>query len=69
MREQRPVATTRYELYWLWSIKYQPHTWQMLVDARDTFFQTDPFAAVPRETELDRPDGVLFFFGVSTVGG
>ena len=69
VRESRPVATTRYELYWIWSIQYQPHTWQMLVDARDTYFQTDPFAAVPREpidnkpTSKQRQDGVLFFFG------
>lgn len=63
-RASRPVATTRYELYWIWSRHYQPHTWQMLVDARDTYFQTDPFAAVPREPSLDRQSGVLFFFGV-----
>lgn len=62
-RSERPVATTRYELYWLWSVQYQPHTWQMLVDARDTYFQTDPFAAVPREPDLKRPNGVIFFFG------
>ena len=64
VRASRPVATTRYELYWIWSRQYQPHTWQMLVDARDTYFQSDPFAAVPREPELDRDSGVLFFFGV-----
>lgn len=66
-RAERPVATTRYELYWLWSIQYQPHTWQMLVDARDTYFQTDPFAAVPREPDMNRKNGVIFFFGVSIV--
>ncbi|CAB9509816.1 expressed unknown protein [Seminavis robusta] len=62
-REARPVATTRYELYWIWSTQYQPHTWQMLVDARDTFFQEDPFASVPREPNLQRKNGVIFFFG------
>ena len=66
-RASRPVATTRYELYWIWSRHYQPHTWQMLVDARDTYFQTDPFAAVPREPNLERKSGVLFFFGVRAV--
>jgi hypothetical protein len=66
-RIARPVATTRYELYWLWAINYNKHAWLMLVDARDTYFQTDPFAAVPRESNLDRKDGVIFFFGVSNV--
>lgn len=63
-RIARPVATTRYELYWLWAIHYNKHSWLMLIDARDTYFQTDPFAQVPREPDLDRDDGVIFFFGV-----
>ena len=37
----------------------------MLIDARDTIFQTNPFLQVPREKNLDRDDGVLLFFGVS----
>ena len=37
----------------------------MLIDARDTIFQTNPFLQVPREENLDRDDGVLLFFGVS----
>jgi hypothetical protein len=63
-RVARPVATTRYELYWIWSLQYNKHSWIMLVDARDTYFQTDPFAAVPREPNLERNSGVIFFFGV-----
>lgn len=65
-RTARPVATTRYELYWIWATHYHKHSWIMLIDARDTYFQTDPFAEVPREPNPDRNDGVLFFFGVST---
>jgi hypothetical protein len=62
VRGQRPVATTRYELYWIWSRLYQPHTWQMLVDARDTFFQSNPFATVPRD-QTNSNNGLLYFFG------
>jgi len=65
-RPSRTVATTRYELYWIWAINYQPHSWIMLLDARDAFFQTNPFANVPREQVKDRPDGILYFFGVSS---
>ena len=39
----RVVATLRYEWYWVWSLQYNPNVWIMLVDARDTFFQTNPF--------------------------
>lgn len=64
-RPSRTVATTRYELYWLWTIHYKPHSWIMLLDARDAFFQTNPFEHVPREKMESRPDGLLYFFGVS----
>eukprot|EP00804_Cyclotella_cryptica_P005342 CCRYP_017423-RA/>CCRYP_017423-RA protein AED:0.03 eAED:0.03 QI:394/1/1/1/1/1/3/123/599 len=42
-REPRPVATARYELYWMWSLQYEEHSWIMLIDARDAWFQVDPF--------------------------
>jgi hypothetical protein len=54
----RVVATLRYEWYWIWAQYYNPNVWIMLVDARDSFFQTDPFAGLPRNQ-----DGLLYFFG------
>lgn len=65
-REARTIATTRYELYWLWCLHYQPHVWVMLLDARDSYFQTNPFDTVPRESDPSKPNGILHFFGVST---
>ena len=65
-REARTIATTRYELYWLWSLHYKPHTWIMLIDARDSYFQTNPFDTVPRDTDPNKKSGVLHFFGVSS---
>lgn len=64
-REARTIATTRYELYWLWSLHYEPHVWVMLLDARDSYFQTNPFDTVPRESDPTNPSGILHFFGVS----
>lgn len=54
----RVVATLRYEWYWIWALKYNPESWLMLMDARDTFFQTNPFHGLPREQ-----NGLLYFFG------
>lgn len=54
----RVVATLRYEWYWIWAQHYNPNSWVMLVDARDSFFQTNPFANVPRNQ-----NGLLYFFG------
>ncbi|KAI2499551.1 hypothetical protein MHU86_14912 [Fragilaria crotonensis] len=62
-RDARTIATTRYELYWLWSLHYKPHTWIMLIDARDSYFQTNPFDAVPRDTDPNKKSGVLHFSG------
>jgi hypothetical protein len=64
-RPPRTVPTTRYEIYWIWAQYYSKHSWIMLIDARDTAFQTNPFDKVPRD-ETDRDSGVLFFFGVRT---
>ena len=68
-REARTIATTRYELYWLWTLHYVPHTWIMLLDARDSYFQSDPFVDVPRDHEAggDKTSGRLHFFGVRTI--
>ena len=62
-REPRPVATARYELYWIWSLRYKRTSWLMLIDARDVWFQLDPF-----EELMERGDvsGELHLFGVSS---
>jgi hypothetical protein len=65
-RPPRTVPTTRYEIYWIWAQYYSKHSWIMLIDARDTAFQTNPFQQVPRDL-TDRDSGVLFFFGVRTL--
>ena len=57
-RVGRAVATLRYEWYWIWAQHYNPNSWIMLVDARDTFFQTNPFVNLPRNQ-----NGLLYFFG------
>ena len=63
-REGRVVATLRYEWYWIWSLRYQPQSWLMLLDARDSFFQSDPFAGVPRQASgAVVKDGLLYLFG------
>eukprot|EP00553_Chaetoceros_curvisetus_P002417 CAMPEP_0204613694 /NCGR_PEP_ID=MMETSP0717-20131115/1624_1 /ASSEMBLY_ACC=CAM_ASM_000666 /TAXON_ID=230516 /ORGANISM="Chaetoceros curvisetus" /LENGTH=430 /DNA_ID=CAMNT_0051626197 /DNA_START=1 /DNA_END=1293 /DNA_ORIENTATION=- len=61
-REARPVATARYELYWAWSLHYDKHSWIMLIDSRDTYFQSNPFANVERENDATKSDGLLYFF-------
>lgn len=62
-RSQRVIATTRYEIYWIMAQNYHPHSWILLVDARDTYFQTNPFANVPRKTDPTAKSGLLYFFG------
>jgi hypothetical protein len=64
-RNGRVVATSRYELYWIWSARYHSHSWLMLLDARDAYFQTNPFSTVPRTTD-HKDDGLLYFFGENT---
>ena len=61
-REARPVATARYELYWAWSLAYNANSWLMLIDSRDTVFQTDPFKGLPREDDEQAESGQLYFF-------
>jgi hypothetical protein len=62
-RPARTVAVTRYELYWIFTRNYNPQQWILLVDARDTYFQTNPFTDVPRQTDPSVQSGVLYFFG------
>jgi hypothetical protein len=59
-RQSRVVATLRYELYWIWSLQYSKHSWLMLLDARDSYFQSNPFVNLPRSTG---DQGLLYFFG------
>eukprot|EP00934_Nitzschia_sp_Nitz4_P002243 Nitzschia sp. Nitz4//scaffold88_size82704//6405//7754//NITZ4_005280-RA/size82704-augustus-gene-0.76-mRNA-1//1//CDS//3329559458//2243//frame0 len=54
----RVVATLRYEWYWIWCQQYNPNSWIMLIDARDTYFQRNPFEGLPRNQ-----NGLLYFFG------
>ena len=65
-RAPRVVATLRYEWYWIWARNYNPNVWILLIDARDSFFQSDPMAKLPRQTMeevTERGDGLLYFFG------
>jgi hypothetical protein len=64
-RAGRVVATLRYEWYWIWSLRYEPSQWLMLLDARDSFFQANPFTDLPRHDRSDGPivAGWLYFFG------
>lgn len=62
-RAPRTVQTLRYEVYWLMVQNISPHAWILLVDARDTVFQADPFVSVPRQTDPSAQTGVLYMFG------
>lgn len=62
----RVVATLRYEWYWIWSLRYQANSWLLLLDSRDSFFQSNPFADLPRtvlDPEGGMTEGLLYFFG------
>jgi hypothetical protein len=61
-REPRPVATARYELYWIWSLHYKKESWLMLIDARDVWFQLHPFGDL---ISKEKVSGELHLFGVS----
>jgi hypothetical protein len=63
-RSGRVVATLRYEWYWIWSLQYQPNSWLLLLDSRDSFFQTNPFEDLPRYLDAEAmTEGLLYFFG------
>jgi hypothetical protein len=69
-REGRVVATLRYEWYWIWSRHYRSTSWIMLLDARDSFFQGNPFANVPRRKDKQgtaQTGGLLYLFGENHV--
>ena len=42
-RVARPVATARYEMYWIWSRQYEANSRILILDVRDSFFQSNPF--------------------------
>jgi hypothetical protein len=42
-RQACTVPTMCYELYWIWILHYSKHSWIMMIDARDTVFQKNPF--------------------------
>lgn len=65
-RPPRTIANTRYEIYWTMLTKYNPQSWVLVVDARDTVFQADPFIHVPRKTDPTGKSGLLYFFGENT---
>jgi len=59
-RDGRVVATLRYEWYWIWSLHYNANQWILLLDARDSLFQLNPFSdSLPRSFTR----GILYFFG------
>jgi hypothetical protein len=64
-RTPRTVQTLRYEIYWLMLIPISSQSWILLVDARDTYFQKDPFVSVPRMTDPhpQQRSGILYLFG------
>lgn len=81
-RTTRPVATARYELYWIWSLNYEGDRWIMLIDTRDVYFQKDPFQGVERrnnasgksrKTRSKIEAGLLYLFAenaeANTIGG
>jgi hypothetical protein len=43
-RRMRPIATLRFELYWLWLQRYEKGTRFLLTDFKDVVFQRNPFA-------------------------
>lgn len=59
-REPRPVATARYEVYWMWSLQYKKDSWLMLIDARDVWFQLQPFQTLK---DRGKVSGELHLFG------
>jgi hypothetical protein len=62
-RPPRTVQTLRYEIYWLMCLAIAPQSWILLVDARDTYFQSQPFNSVPRNTDPTQQSGLLYMFG------
>lgn len=68
-RSARTVSVTRYEIYWIMARVYEPQQWLLLIDSRDTYFQGNPFANVPRQSPAPSSpvkSGRLYFFGENT---
>ena len=62
-REGRVVATLRYEWYWIWLQHYYNNSWILILDARDSYFQMNPFDNLPRQSDPHSTKGHLWFFG------
>ena len=45
------LAISRYEMYRTWLSYYEPTSWGIVFDFRDTFFQRDPFTLVDRSAK------------------
>ena len=54
LRDPRPIATARYELYYIWCKQYDPASKIMLIDFRDSYFVTDPF-----DGSNGRPENII----------
>lgn len=64
IRVLRPIATSRFEAYWIWSTHYDAKSMILLLDGRDAYFQLQPFEGLERSSH-STPDGILHFFAVS----
>lgn len=53
-RDFRFMAMLRFEFYWCWSLQYQIDSRIMVTDGRDVFFQSNPFANLPKANAFDR---------------
>ena len=49
IRQPRQVAQLRFEYYWAWSTRYNPQSRILVTDARDVYFQLNPFEKLPKE--------------------
>lgn len=49
-RPPRCVAQLRYEYYWAWATQYHYHSRILVSDARDAYFQSNPFANLTKST-------------------
>ena len=65
-RSPRTVQNIRYETYWVMASAYNPNSWILLVDSRDTVFQDNPFTHLPRNSDPSGQSDLLYFFGESS---
>ncbi|KAL7514188.1 hypothetical protein ACHAXN_011417 [Cyclotella atomus] len=52
-RTARPVATARYEMYWIWSLQYEASSRILILDVRDSYFQSNPFVFFEQSATSD----------------